>query len=436
MTSAALNALIVGSVVIALLLSRRRDRFAPPPRRAWPPALAFAVVVGLIYVNQVLFTVYVRRVHGGSPAFIAWYLPDGWFALAHGGAIDLLARRFPWPGLLALSVLRVQAFLELPFVLLAYLLVCRWFSPFAYRRARRLAWPAAVTYTATFCLIEWSLHNPYTVDDILIRVVAAAVVPLWVSRLPADSPDFPHTLLGLLAFAVSTVAFGLLVLVVYDTALLYNLGHLGFALPSTALVVLVSARFAARFVRSGVVSAPGRGMSSIAQSFGWLLVLFFLPALPIRYGLGFGTAYTSALGALTLLVFAVVAGVREAFALVSGRPGVWAGQLAASAVVGVGGAVVALLLPGGHTETRLLWAAAGFFVCALVVCAAIDRLTRPSGGRCIPGRGIPKDVNRRRRAGGMRVFQPPLDGVGLEAVDEHYDGNDQPGEHEERHDRA
>lgn len=377
MTGAALDVLIVGAVAVALLMSRRSG---PPDvhadaklRREWSPAAALTVVICLIYLNQVLFTVYVLRVHNGDPAFIARYLPAGWFAMARGAAFETLARHFPSPGLLAPSVLRVQAFLELPFVVLAYLTVCRWFSPLAYRRARRLAWPAAVAYTATFCLIEWSLHNPYTLDDILIRIVAAAVVPLWVARLPADSPEVSHRLPGLLTFAASTAALGVLVLVVYDTALLYNLGHLAAELPgaAVALVVLVAARFAARLAPAGL---PGRGIESIARSFGHLLTLFFLSALPIRYGLGFGTAYASALGASVLVAVAMVLGVREAFALTPGRPGIWLGQMAAALAAGLGGAASAVLAPGGHTEARLLWVAAGFFVCAVSVCALIDRL--------------------------------------------------------------
>jgi hypothetical protein len=376
-TGAAVDVLIVGAVAVALLMSRRDGRpdvrVDAKLRREWSPAVALVVVVFLIYLNQVLFTVYVFRVHNGNPAFIARYLPDGWFAIAQGAAIETLARRFPSPGLLAPSVLRVQAFLELPFVVLAYLMVCRWFSPLAYRRARRLAWPAAVTYTATFCLIEWALHNPYTLDDILIRIVAAAVVPLWVARLPADSPELSHRLPGLLTFAVSTAAVGALVLVVYDTALLYNLGHLAAELPgaAVALIVLVAARFAVRLVPAGV---PGRGIESIARSFRHLLTLFFLPALPIRYGLGFGAAYASALGAFTLVAFAMVLGVREAFALIPGRPWIWVGQMVAALAAGLGGASFAVLVSGGHTEARLLWAAAAFFVCAVSVCAISDRL--------------------------------------------------------------
>jgi hypothetical protein len=222
--------------------------------------LSLAAVIMVIYLNQVLFTVYVIRVRHGDPSFIARYLPAGWFTLARGHAMEALARQFPDPGLLAPAVLRVQAFLELPLVVFAYLTVSRWFSAGAYRGARRLVWPASAAWTATFCLIEWSLHNPYTTDDIVIRIAAAIVVPLWAGRLAGPPPDRVPGLPALLVFAASTAALGLVVLTVYDTALLYNLGHLGARLPVTAaaLAVLAAARVAAPLLPS---RPPGPGWS-------------------------------------------------------------------------------------------------------------------------------------------------------------------------------
>lgn len=54
-------------------------------------------MTGLVYLNQVLFTVYVIRVRHGDPSFIARYVPPGWFAIARGPAIDAVARHFPFP---------------------------------------------------------------------------------------------------------------------------------------------------------------------------------------------------------------------------------------------------------------------------------------------------------------------------------------------------
>jgi hypothetical protein len=40
------------------------------------PLASFGLIVALIYLNQVLFTVYVIRVHHGDPSFIGRYLPE------------------------------------------------------------------------------------------------------------------------------------------------------------------------------------------------------------------------------------------------------------------------------------------------------------------------------------------------------------------------
>lgn len=69
----------------------------------------------------------------------------------------------------------MSSFLELPFVLLAYLTMCRWLDAGVYGRAVRLIWPASAVHTVTFCLIEWVLDNPYTtVEDIVIRLASSA----------------------------------------------------------------------------------------------------------------------------------------------------------------------------------------------------------------------------------------------------------------------
>src|SRR5690349_12037314 len=73
--------------------------------------------------------------------------------------------------------------------------------------------------------------------------------------------------------SVSTAALGLVVLTVYDTALLYNLGHLGARLPvaAAALAVLAAARVAAPLLPR---RPPGPGVESITRSFGAFLPLF------------------------------------------------------------------------------------------------------------------------------------------------------------------
>ncbi|TDD03717.1 hypothetical protein E1292_20600 [Nonomuraea deserti] len=375
------HALIAGSVVAALALARRKPVTREPrgSRASWwrSPEAALALVTCLIYANQVLFTVYILSVRGGDVSFVARHLPDGWFSLARGPAMQALAASFPLPELLAPTVLRVQAFLELPFVVFAYLSVCRWFSPGVYARALRLAWPASAAYTAIFCLVEWQLFHPYTVQDVIIRVVAAAVVPLWAARLTREGWARATGLSGLLLFALSTAALGALVLVVYDTALLYNLGHLGAqAIPGmAALVVLAAVRYGAR---SFPWRPPGHRVDAVGHSFGWFLVLFFVPALPIRYGLSLGAPHAAAGGAVLVVLVALVYGLRDVFAQATGRPVVWLSQLAVACAAGVGGVAAvtqAATPPAGHPEARLLWAAAAFFVCLVGVCGLFDRLS-------------------------------------------------------------
>ncbi|MGW0880540.1 hypothetical protein [Streptomyces sp. NPDC002671] len=220
-------------------LGRRRPRASSTTGRSVSPLVALAVTTALIYVNQVLFTVYVLRVHGGDASFIARYLPTGWFDLAtHNPVLRSLGRVFPAPGLLAPSVLRVQAFLELPFVLTAFATVARWFDADLYRRiaCSALLPLASVSYTVVFCLVEWDLRNPYTNDDLVIRALSGVITPLLLARWAAWDEGAPRAAVsvrGLLVFIGSLGALGVLVLVVYDTALLYNLGRLDDRLPIT-----------------------------------------------------------------------------------------------------------------------------------------------------------------------------------------------------------
>jgi hypothetical protein len=372
--AAVLDVIIAASVIFALAV-RPVTAGAGRGGRLGHPGTSLVVVASLIYLNQVLFTVYILRVHHGDPSYIARYLPAGWFSIAHGGVIAALARHFPAPGLLAPTVLRVQAFLELPFVTFGYLTAGHWFGVFD--RARRLVWPASIAWTATFCLIEWSLHNPFTADDLVIRVVAGIVVPLWAGRLaPADDEDRSSLdPARLLVAACSVAALGGLVLVVYDTALLYNLGKLGGELPVAGLaaVALVVARMVAARLPAGT---PGRGVASIANSFGWFLVLFFVPALPVRYAIDFGTRAVALLAGVLVLAAACVLGVRDAFARYPGQPGPWLAQMGVTTVAGLAAGIPVAMVTRGYPEARLLFAAAAFFAVAVLVCAVLDRGSR------------------------------------------------------------
>jgi len=61
----------------------------------------------------------------------------------------------------------------------------------------------------------------------------------------------------------------------------------------------------------------------------------------------------------------------------------WLVQMAITAAAGLAGGTAASMLPrDGYPESRLLWAAAAFFLCATTTCALIDPHTRP---RSLPG---------------------------------------------------
>lgn len=395
MTAKALvNAVVLASAAAALALTPRvLARHLPDGVRARgsgrsiSPLVPLALVTGLFYVNQVLFTVYVLRVHDGDPSFIARYLPTGWFDLAtHNPELRSLARGFPAPDLLAPTVLRVQAFLELPFVLLAFGTVVRWLDADLYRRlARSALLPlASMSYTAVFCLVEWDLSNPYTVDDIVIRAVSALVTPLLMARMaPRDATEARRlTAVRLLLFIASLGALGVLVLVVYDTALLYNLGRfperapLGLA-AAGALAVLrwADARLPNR------PPDPGLAVTFVGHALRRWLALFFVPALAIRYGVVFGTPGLAAGAGLLTVGAAGLSALREVASVDVERryrSVVWLlVQLGGAALLGAGAAyAVARWAGGSYYEATLLTASAAFLVTAIAVCGLTDAAVR------------------------------------------------------------
>ncbi|MEU6771021.1 hypothetical protein [Streptomyces sp. NPDC046759] len=367
----------VASVVLALVLAprvaaaARRVPAGPRPGRSMPPLTALAVVTGLVYVNQVLFTVYVVRVHGGDPSFVARYLPPGWFELASGNPVlRRFADGFPAPGLLAPSVLRAQAFLELPFVLLAFATVVRWLDAGLYRAiARSALLPAAsVSYTVVFCLVEWDLRNPYTVDDIVVRGVSAVLTPCllrWLAGRDTHTSRTPASVPGLLVFIGSLGALGTLVLVVYDTALLYNLGRLGERLPMAAVAVLALAGLRGAAARLREPAAPGPTQAFAHHALGHWLALFFLPALAIRYGVVFGTPRLAESAGVWVAVTAIALSWRDAPAD--------AGRLGLAVLAATGAACAAArATPAPYYEVTLLFATAAFLGTGIVVGGLVD----------------------------------------------------------------
>ncbi|MCX5213043.1 hypothetical protein OG689_27870 [Kitasatospora sp. NBC_00240] len=381
-----IDATVVASVLAGLLLAPEVLRAdagpcgppGPPatPRRGAPgPGAALAVVIALLVLNQVLVTVYVLREHGGDTSFIARHLPPGWFSLADGNApVRWLADHWPAPRLLAPSVLRIPALLELPFVLLAFATVLRTLDAGLYRRAARspLLPLAAASYTVAFCAVEWQLHNPYTVDDILLRVLSAVLTPLLIRRLAArdDARTPPAGTAGLLLFAVGLWAVGRLVLALYDTVLLYNLSRIGAELPTAAGAVAVLA--AVQRARAALPAAgppAGRTVPVIATVLRRSLLLFLVPALAVRYGTAFGTPAVAVGGGVLVLLAAAPPALLPVL-----RAGA-AGRLALAGAAGLAAAYpAARWVPDAYYEAGLLRAATAFLLTAVAAGALADRL--------------------------------------------------------------
>jgi hypothetical protein len=188
----------------------------------------------------------------------------------------------------------------------------------------------------------------------VIRVVAGVLVPFGLARLRGPVGGAPAGPVRVLAAIASTAGLGGLVLVVYDTALLYDLGHLAARLPwaAGAVAVLLAGRLVAHRAAEPERVRPGTAL--LAAAVGWFLALFFVPALALRYGLGFGAAPVAAGAGLVIVVVAVGRGLRDVREQTPVRTSLLVGMLAAAAVGGGVGFAVA----GGFPEVRLLAAAA------------------------------------------------------------------------------
>ena len=402
--SSALLLLQVAAVVVGVPLALRAARQGPgvaAVRGRLGPFTVWCVVVALVFVNQVLVVVFVGRVWGGDAGRITRYLPAGWFELpAPGGPLDALVAAFPAPGLLAPSVLRVDAVLELPFGVLAYLAI-------ASRLDRRLAatlmrrdllvvgcWAT----TLAFSCIEVRLATPYTLQDVLLRCATALVLPPLLRRFVRvdagpSGPAGPRVgVVPLAAAVVWAVAFAALVLAVYATALLYDLARAPSELPSAvaALAVLGGAEVVLRR-RGSSVPPPGLAVDAVGTGVRWFALLFFVPAVPLRYGLLFGSPFVTAAGAGVVAVVATAAAVREVAARHASHRRLWV-AVAGSAAAGAAAALAARgVLPawGGHTENRLLAVGAVLLLGTVLAAAAADRLVPSPAGVRTGRRGTP-----------------------------------------------
>ena len=392
------------SVVLGMSLLRS-DRNAPAPpsgrtpthatrsiaaRVAVHPLAQLLLVCALLYLNQVLFGAFILRAHGGNTAFIAHYIPGPWFAIGHHDPLVRFASQHVGDGRwLSPTLLRVQAFLELPFTMFAYLAVARLLGPRLYATLCRLPMLvlAAVSFSVTFSIIELALPNPYTHDDLVLRAAACVVVPLyiaWISRSTGagtDGAGGPSGVLGLLAFLAGAGAIAYLVLAIYDAFLLYNLAHLpryagGLAM---ALLVATAASVAAPRVDAVLARATGATASSPAvdlcvAALRAFTVLFFVPSLSVRYWGGHPSAVLCGLSLIGMGLFAgMVRALRRARLGVGGVTRLF--FAAGVAVVAGGWAANAAILggaPGGLPEMVLARGALSFLVVTIVVFRAVE----------------------------------------------------------------
>jgi hypothetical protein len=327
------------------------------------PLVQLCLVSALIYVNQILFGAFILRAHGGSTAFIGRYIPGEWFAIGTQDPLVAFAARHVGDGQwLSPTLLRVQAFLELPFTIFAYLAVARLLGRGLYATLVQPAILALVSlsFSVTFSLVEVSLPNPYTHDDLVLRAVACVLVPVYIAcisrlearRAPAEVPAGPSGVLGLLAFLAGAGGLSYVVLALYDAFLLYNLAHLpryasGIAV---SLLVAAAASFAAPRIDEALARATGARVPSPAidvcvSALRAFTLLFFVPSLSLRYWGAHPTA--AACGAL-VVVLGLGAGAVKA--LRRSPPGV--------------GGLVRLVVAGGAALALGGWAAHLAFVTA------------------------------------------------------------------------
>lgn len=375
------------------------------PRRSFAtlalhPLAQFLLVCAIVYVNQVLFGAFILRAHGGSTSFIAQYIPGEWFAIGRHDPLVALAARHVGDGRwLSPTLLRVQAFLELPFTMFAYLAVARLLGRGVYATLCRPAILAlaALSFSVTFSLVELSLPNPYTNDDLVLRAMACLIVPVYIawiarrearrapSRSSARAPAAgPSGVLGLLAFLAGAGAISYVVLALYDALLLYNLAHLpryasGIAL---SLAIATVAMFAAPRVDAAVGRARARAMGAqstapsidvCVSALRTFTVLFFVPSLSLRY---WGAHSTAAACGLLVVVLASMGGAVSA--LRRSRPagsGIVRLGLAGGVALALGGCAAQLVLArAGHGMPELLLAqlALSFLAVAITSFRAVE----------------------------------------------------------------
>ena len=336
----AIALLVPAALLASLPFARPAAGPAPGPLR-WP-LVAFVALVLVFYVDQVLFNVYVARVHHGSVAFLDPYLPSSFLHLAlDHGPVVFLAQHLPDARLLAPTSLRVAALLELPFALASYLAIAALFDRgLAVQLARGPLGPlTALVWTAVLCAIELLLHNPWTTQDLVLRGVSALVCSLGLRALGRgdagpEAPSAPRLLLFLLG---APPLIGL-VLATNAIALLYNLGWLRPLGPLIALCALWLVPVLALRDRPAAPS-PSVWVAALFAIGRRFVLLFAAPSLAIRYAASHPTGrLPAALSGLAIVAIAFMGGLRDA-----PHP---RRRLVPPAMGGLAGALLALLTLG------------------------------------------------------------------------------------------
>lgn len=347
-----------------------RARVTPSARPSKVPALLlhplaqFLLVCAVVYVNQVLFGAFILRAHGGSTVFISQYIPGEWFAIGRQDPFVQVAVRHVGDGLwLSPTLLRAQAFLELPFTMFAYLAVARLMGRELYAslcRPHVLAL-ASLAFSVTFSLVELSLPNPYTNDDLALRAAACLVTPMyiaWIARAEARrigdrEGGGPSGVLGTLVFLAGAGAISYVVLALYDAFLLYNLAHLpryasglAVSLVIAAVASYVAPRVDAVVARATGARVPSPAMDVSLSALRAFTLLFFVPSLTLRY---WGAHASALLCGLVIITLGFVAGAVSALR----RSGLGAGGLvrvfvAAGVALALGGWAAHAAILGAH----------------------------------------------------------------------------------------
>lgn len=120
-------------------------------------------------------------------------------------------------------------------------------------------------------------------------------------------------------------------------------------------------------------------VSSIVGGLRWVLVLFFVPALAVRYGPNVGAPIVAATAGLVIYLVASACALKETLAGAgTKRIVLWAAQaVAALSVGGAAGYAAVLLVTDTYYEAGLLRGAAVCFALVVTVCALTDRWCDP-----------------------------------------------------------